>query len=417
MSIIRGLYAIAEAIDWHTEEMVQLQQMVKLLSSSHHHVIKSMVELLQETTYPVPQALEVPAELSSEESAIETPGNTNAKGEMEEEVEGEGLEEESQKREEEQPIPKLNPAAPALADATMAYQIINVNEMAKVVSLFWGDYSSKGEPADWFTEFQLSLPSTWSEAMKVDRFGLQLTAGSYVDEWFADLPSKDKVDMTALKAAFLKWWPSVKKPRWMRAQQQECIRALVLDKEDMGKWIETESGGDYGCVIWATKVMRLAMNMGDMEGKLIECVIEEMPTILRNELDDEYEGWDEFMEVVRKAKVKKMLRDRETKRGEQELRREVTELCWQMGQLAVQHTLKTYQQRPMMHATRENTALTYWSQHVRMSTIPLAMNENTVALRVPLTRAQILEKASVLPHHANTKVGRRLYEADIVAWH
>ncbi|KAI6106895.1 hypothetical protein EV401DRAFT_1892288 [Pisolithus croceorrhizus] len=92
----KGLYAIAEAIDWHTEEMVQLQQMVKLLSSSHHHVIKSMVELLQETTYPVPQALEVPAELSSEESAIETPGNTNAKGEMEEEVEGEGLEEESQ---------------------------------------------------------------------------------------------------------------------------------------------------------------------------------------------------------------------------------------------------------------------------------------------------------------------------------
>ncbi|KAI6147520.1 hypothetical protein EDD17DRAFT_1514518 [Pisolithus thermaeus] len=85
-----------KAIDWHTEEMVQLQQMVKLLSSSHHHVIKSMVELLQETTYPVPQALEVPAELSSEESAIETPGNTNAKGEMEEEVEGEGLEEESQ---------------------------------------------------------------------------------------------------------------------------------------------------------------------------------------------------------------------------------------------------------------------------------------------------------------------------------
>ncbi|KAI6114203.1 hypothetical protein F5141DRAFT_1062681 [Pisolithus sp. B1] len=59
------------AIDWHTEEMVQLQQMVKLLSSSHRHVIKSMVELLQETTYPVPQALEVPAESSSEESAID----------------------------------------------------------------------------------------------------------------------------------------------------------------------------------------------------------------------------------------------------------------------------------------------------------------------------------------------------------
>ncbi|KAI6107198.1 hypothetical protein EDD16DRAFT_1712554 [Pisolithus croceorrhizus] len=64
-SITSGLYAIAAVIDWHTEEMVQLWQMVKMLGSSHHHVIKSMVELLQETTYPEP---ELPAESGSEES-------------------------------------------------------------------------------------------------------------------------------------------------------------------------------------------------------------------------------------------------------------------------------------------------------------------------------------------------------------
>ncbi|KAI6098837.1 hypothetical protein EDD16DRAFT_1716307 [Pisolithus croceorrhizus] len=43
--ITSGLYAIATMIDWHTKEMAQLQQMVKMLGSSHHHMIKSMVEL------------------------------------------------------------------------------------------------------------------------------------------------------------------------------------------------------------------------------------------------------------------------------------------------------------------------------------------------------------------------------------
>ncbi|KAI6101691.1 hypothetical protein EDD16DRAFT_1716374 [Pisolithus croceorrhizus] len=64
-SITGGLYAIAAAIDQHTKEMVQLWQTVKMLGSSHHHVIESMAELLQETTYA---ELELPAESGSEES-------------------------------------------------------------------------------------------------------------------------------------------------------------------------------------------------------------------------------------------------------------------------------------------------------------------------------------------------------------
>ncbi|KAI6167570.1 hypothetical protein EDD17DRAFT_1503852 [Pisolithus thermaeus] len=63
--ITGGLYAIATVIDWHSEEMAQLQQTVKTLGSSHCHVIESMAELLQETTYAEP---ELPAESGSEES-------------------------------------------------------------------------------------------------------------------------------------------------------------------------------------------------------------------------------------------------------------------------------------------------------------------------------------------------------------
>ncbi|KAI6101106.1 hypothetical protein EDD16DRAFT_1716682 [Pisolithus croceorrhizus] len=64
-SITSGLYTIATVIDWHTEEVAQLWQMVESLGSLHHQVIKSIAELLQEMTYSEP---ELPAESGSEES-------------------------------------------------------------------------------------------------------------------------------------------------------------------------------------------------------------------------------------------------------------------------------------------------------------------------------------------------------------
>ncbi|KAI6011807.1 hypothetical protein PISMIDRAFT_29855 [Pisolithus microcarpus 441] len=182
----------------------------------------------------------------------------------------------------------------------MLYQIINVNEVAKVVPLFRGDYSNNEEPADWFAAFQLSLPSTWSDAMKVDRFAMQLVVGSYADKWFMDLMLREKADLSMLKAAFLKRWPPVKRPKWTKMQQRERIRALRLEEDEIGKWVQTEGGGDYGHVVWATKVMRMALSMGDVDGKLIEYAIEEAPSSLRNELEDEYEDWEEFVEAVRK---------------------------------------------------------------------------------------------------------------------
>ncbi|KAI6040082.1 hypothetical protein EDC04DRAFT_2894455 [Pisolithus marmoratus] len=91
-----------------------------------------------------------------------------------------------------QPMTSGRPAQPQPAAQTMLYQIVNVNKVAKVVPLFRGDYLNKEEPSDWFAEFQLSLLMTWTEAMKVDQFSRQLVAGSYAEEWFMDLLSRDK---------------------------------------------------------------------------------------------------------------------------------------------------------------------------------------------------------------------------------
>ncbi|KAI5998600.1 hypothetical protein EDD15DRAFT_2363410 [Pisolithus albus] len=280
----------------------------------------------------------------------------------------------------------------------MSYQIINVNETAKVVPLFRGDYANKEEPADWFTEFQLSLPTTWSEDMKIDRFGLQVAVGSYADEWFTDLPTSDKASLAALKAAFLK-------------------RALVLKEEDIGSWIERDEGGDYGHVIWATKVMRLALSMGDTEGKLVEYAVEAAPLTLRNELDEEYESWDEFVEAVRKVRSKKLTRSKEAKKGEQELRNEVAELRQQIGQLTLRHAAQAYQGRPVMRAEGETTHQSYPNQYTRPGAGAATAARGMAIPRVPLTRAQVLEKARAVPHRPSTEQGRRLYEMDVQAWH
>ncbi|KAI5983965.1 hypothetical protein EDD15DRAFT_2375808 [Pisolithus albus] len=297
----------------------------------------------------------------------------------------------------------------------MSYQIINVNETAKVVPLFWGDCAGKGKPADWFTEFQLSLPATWSKTMKIDQFSLQLAAGSQADEWFVDLPAREKTDMATLKVAFLKRWPPTWRPKWTRTpQQQECIRALKLEEEEIGKWIETAEGGDYGHILWATKVMRLAMSMGDVEGKLIKYVVEEAPAILWNELEDKYDDWEEFVEAVRKVKVKKVLRNKEAKRGEQELWDKVAELYQQISQMVICHATQNYQTKMAWHPTIEGTTMAYWSQQTRPGITPPQTAKSPVAPPcILLTQTQFLEKASTLPQHANTEMGRRLYSMKV----
>ncbi|KAI6006142.1 hypothetical protein EDC04DRAFT_2907947 [Pisolithus marmoratus] len=67
--------------------------------------------------------------------------------------------------------------------------------------------------------------------------------------------------------------------------------------------------------------------MGDMEGKLIKYAVEEAPVFLQNELEEDYDSWDKFIEAVRKVKVNKLLRNKEMKKGEQELKNKVQELC------------------------------------------------------------------------------------------
>jgi len=51
-------------------------------------------------------------------------------------------------------------------------------------------------------------------------------------------------------------------------------------------------------VTWAVNVSRLALGMGDVEGAMIEYVLEGILDLLKDHLKCVYNMWDEFVEDV-----------------------------------------------------------------------------------------------------------------------
>ena len=55
---------------------------------------------------------------------------------------------------------------------------------------------------------------------------------------------------------------------------------------------------DYVQNLWAEEVAQLAVSMGDVGGNLIAYVLENVPTLLRDYLDADYDSWLAFVETV-----------------------------------------------------------------------------------------------------------------------
>jgi hypothetical protein len=60
--------------------------------------------------------------------------------------------------------------------------------------------------------------------------------------------------------------------------------AQVLKEEDIGAWLPGEPTGNYRHVIWANKVMRIAMGMGNNTGLLVKYALEGIPNILKDHM-------------------------------------------------------------------------------------------------------------------------------------
>jgi hypothetical protein len=163
------------------------------------------------------------------------------------------------------------------------------------VLLFYGDYSGNEEPSVWFAQFQLSLPTAWTDTQCVQCFTMQLMPGQMADQWFQSLHSMHTTTFAVLKIAFLKWWLPPKLPKLSYTQQREHVAVHVLKRSDIGVLMPD---GNFAHVMWATKVSQLALGMGDFKGDLIEDALEGIPNLLKDHLTGMYSIWDQFIKDV-----------------------------------------------------------------------------------------------------------------------
>ncbi|KAG2034213.1 hypothetical protein BDR03DRAFT_984557 [Suillus americanus] len=293
------------------------------------------------------------------------------------------------------------------------------------VPLFCGDYTNKEEPTEWFAQFELSLPVSWDEAQRIERFEMQLAPGNIAEEWFQGLSPSKLALFSSIKAAFWKRWPPPRQPRYMRAQQKEQVMAEQLEESIIGLWTE----GDYGHVTWANKVLHLALGMGDTTRHLIEYVVEGIPNLLKDHLRCEYEDWDEFVDDVQGVPSVKL------KRGHEELDKEhardadIARFKAHNTQWLSTPTYRVAARMPIpSNVTPTNTLGTTYPPSYSTLAVPNMNNPAMPAqggfnargvpfMRTQLTRAQILENLAAMPQRVNTEAGIRQYEADVELWH
>lgn len=147
---------------------------------------------------------------------------------------------------------------------------------------FYGDYEKGEEPTDWFRQYRLSLPVNFTDGEKIDRFELQCAAGSMAEVWVQTLPTASRANWAAFSLAFAQRWPPPVHVTLTLAQQKDRIKSIVLAEEDIGRMIEKERGREWGHVKWAKEIERTAQGFGDTRCLLLDVVLENTPTILRD---------------------------------------------------------------------------------------------------------------------------------------
>ncbi|KAG1880059.1 hypothetical protein F4604DRAFT_1679179 [Suillus subluteus] len=175
--------------------------------------------------------------------------------------------------------------------------IMNSRKHPRIVLLFKGDYGDKEEPTEWFAQFELSLPEAWTDMQQIDCFAMQLAPGQIVEEWFQDLLSMQIRDAGHLQNDPSTPTHSKRNGSWQRYWMRTIFG--YGQQATMDTW--------FG----QPKCHSLALGMRDMEGYLIEYIIEGVPNLLKDYLKCEYADWDEFLEDVQSVSSIKLKRGRE----------------------------------------------------------------------------------------------------------
>ncbi|KAJ7767442.1 hypothetical protein DFH07DRAFT_769549 [Mycena maculata] len=150
------------------------------------------------------------------------------------------------------------------------------------VKMFYGDGRSGESPHDFKKMvMQRFMGKGLSDTEKIEALGLGMASGSLADMWFDD-PNRTKTSWAALSAEFDVKWP---KRAALRRVGQDAIEDLLAEKlkvKDIGKRVKDGGVEDFGHVVWARKLQRIAADIPDVGGLFIGVVVEKMPLMMQD---------------------------------------------------------------------------------------------------------------------------------------
>ena len=207
---------------------------------------------------------------------------------------------------------------------------------------------------------------------------------------------------------FIEWWPLKCKPKLTRVQQKQRLQGLVLKESEIGEWHSTKD--DFAQNIWAEEIVKLVAEVGDLDGVLVHCVLENTPPTLKAHLAGDYNSWDDFLKAVYAIPQDCLQTEKRHQKEEKAHDQAIASLQQQLAQLSL----------PPPHGTRQFTA------QPTGPTIPTTMAAYTSTANVvtqpnprpytghggipqctTLTQAQILECANSIPQCPNTEEGHQ----------
>ncbi|KAJ7656773.1 hypothetical protein DFH06DRAFT_1198530 [Mycena polygramma] len=167
--------------------------------------------------------------------------------------------------------------------------------------MFHGD-GKDGESAHNFKKkvMQRFMGKGMNDEEKIEALGLGMASGSPADVWFDECSTADKASWSAMSDAFDLKWPKRVALKRVGQDAIDDLQAEKLKLEDIGKRVKDGGVEEFGHVVWARTVARIAADIPDPNGLFIGIVIDKLPVVMQDLLGPGtvFSSWSVFEQAM-----------------------------------------------------------------------------------------------------------------------
>ncbi|KAJ6500224.1 hypothetical protein C8R47DRAFT_1211780 [Mycena vitilis] len=135
---------------------------------------------------------------------------------------------------------------------------------------------------------------------KIEALGLGMASGSPADVWFDERSAAEKASWSAMSNAFDLKWPKRVALKRVGQDAIDDLQAEKLKPEDIGKRVKHGGVEEFGHVVWARTVARIAADIPDPNGLFIGIVIDKLPVVMQDLLGPGtvFSSWSVFEQAM-----------------------------------------------------------------------------------------------------------------------